>query len=141
IDVSEIRMPAANEKIQFIALRVVAAGGRDMQDGDQKGHKPNDGLASVRSRNGLAQRHCRKSMTADASAIRGISTFIATLRLSELDNHRVDSDAVARLDADFLDRAVALGAQNILHLHRLDHRQRLAGLDLLAFGDGNRNDK
>ena len=33
------------------------------------------------------------------------------------------------------DRAVALGAQHVLHLHRLDHRQHLAGLDFLAGRD------
>ena len=36
------------------------------------------------------------------------------------------------------DAAVALGAQHVLHLHRLDDRQRLAGLDLLALVDGER---
>jgi hypothetical protein len=45
------------------------------------------------------------------------------------------------LDADLLDGAVALGAQDVLHLHRLDDGQRLAGLDLLPFGDGERNDE
>ena len=30
---------------------------------------------------------------------------------------------------------VALGAQHVLHLHRLDHGERLAGLDLLALLD------
>ena len=34
--------------------------------------------------------------------------------------------------------AVALGAQHVFHLHRLDHGERLAGLDLLAFGDRDR---
>ena len=59
----------------------------------------------------------------------------------KLHDHRVDGDAVARLDADFLDDAVALGAQDVFHLHRLDHGQRLAGLDLLALGDRDRDDR
>ena len=45
------------------------------------------------------------------------------------------------LDADFFDGAVAFGPQDILHLHRLDDRQGLAGLDLLPFGHRQRNDQ
>ena len=33
------------------------------------------------------------------------------------------------------DRPGLFGAQDILHLHRLDHRERLAGLDLVALAD------
>ena len=40
-----------------------------------------------------------------------------------------------------LTTAVALGAQDVLHLHGLDHAQRLAGLDLLAGGDVDRLDQ
>ena len=40
------------------------------------------------------------------------------------------------LGVDLLHGAVALGAQHVLHLHRLDHGQRLADLDLLPLGNG-----
>ena len=38
---------------------------------------------------------------------------------------------------DLLDRAIAFRAQHVLHLHRLDHSERLAGLDLLPFANRN----
>src|SRR5207237_367498 len=47
--------------------------------------------------------------------------------------HRIDREAVARLRVDRLHCPRLFGAQDILHLHRFDHRERLAGLDLVAF--------
>ena len=55
--------------------------------------------------------------------------------LFEFEDHRVDGEAVAGLRVDLLHHAGFLGAQDILHLHRLDDRERLAGLDLVAFAD------
>src|SRR5258707_6684409 len=55
---------------------------------------------------------------------------------AEFENDFVDREAVADLGADLGDLAVALGAQHVLHLHRLHGGERLAGLDLLALGDG-----
>src|SRR5204863_9132867 len=50
----------------------------------------------------------------------------------ELDDLLVDLQAVAGLGVQGRDRAVLGRAQHVLHLHRLDHGERLAGLDLLA---------
>src|SRR5690349_13763581 len=55
--------------------------------------------------------------------------------LGKIHDHRINRQGVARLDADLLDGGVALGAQDVLHLHRLHHAKRLPGLDLLALGD------
>jgi hypothetical protein len=44
IDISEIRMPAADQEIQFVALRVVAISGCGMHHGNQDGHEPDDRL-------------------------------------------------------------------------------------------------
>jgi hypothetical protein len=41
--------------------------------------------------------------------------------LRKFHDHRVDGEAVAGLRQNFLDGHVALRAQDILHLHRLDH--------------------
>src|SRR5579863_3817599 len=62
-------------------------------------------------------------------------------RSGELHNYRIHGNTVARLDADSLDAAVALGAQDVLHLHRLDHGERLAGLDFLTRRDRDRDDQ
>ena len=59
----------------------------------------------------------------------------AAQRSLELQDHRVDGEAVAGLGVDRLDRAGFFGAQDILHLHRLDHGERLAGLDPVALAD------
>jgi hypothetical protein len=45
IDIAEIRMPAAGEKIELVALSVVATGGGRMHDIDQDGNHPDDRLA------------------------------------------------------------------------------------------------
>src|SRR3546814_7255685 len=50
----------------------------------------------------------------------------------ELDDDLIGGEAVARFGGDRLDHAVAFGAQDILHLHRLDDAEFLAGLDLPA---------
>src|SRR5208282_1444350 len=71
-----------------------------------------------------------------------VCVFGASARfLGEFHDYRVDGDAVARLDGYLLDDAVALGAQDVLHLHRLDDSQGFARLDLLAFGNGDRNNQ
>src|SRR5215471_1285289 len=57
----------------------------------------------------------------------------------ELHDHRVDGEAVAGLGPDRLHDAVALRAQDVLHLHGFDHRERLARLDLLALADRDRD--
>ncbi len=54
----------------------------------------------------------------------------------EFEDDLVDREAVADLGADLRHLAVALGAQDVLHLHRLHGGERLAGLDLLPLGDG-----
>src|ERR1700730_11085254 len=61
--------------------------------------------------------------------------------LRELEDHGIDRKAVALFGEDRLDGAVAFGAQHVLHFHRLDDRQRLACLDLLARHYGDRDDK
>src|SRR6185369_6133681 len=62
-----------------------------------------------------------------------------TTASGKLQDHRVHRQAVAGLGVDLLHRAVDLGAQHVLHLHRLDHRHGLAGFYFLAFlhRDGN----
>src|ERR1700722_20396097 len=61
--------------------------------------------------------------------------------LRKLQDHGIDRKAVALFGKDRLDGAVAFGAQHVLHLHRLDDRQRLARLDVLPHRDGDRDDK
>src|SRR3954447_1888880 len=58
--------------------------------------------------------------------------------LCELENDRIDCEAIAFLGVNFGNRAVALGAQHVFHLHRLDDAERLAGLDLLALDNVDR---
>ena len=65
---------------------------------------------------------------------------ISPVASRELEDHLIDREAVAGLRAQFGDRAVALGAQHVLHLHRLDDGERLAGLDLLTFLDDQRRE-
>ena len=50
----------------------------------------------------------------------------------EFDDRLIDAEAGTGLGMDLGHLAVALGAQDVLHLHGLDDRQFLAGLDLLA---------
>jgi len=56
----------------------------------------------------------------------------------EFEDYLVDSEAVAGICVDARDAAVTLGTQHVLHLHRFDNRERLAGLHLLALLDDNR---
>src|SRR5262249_6552863 len=56
----------------------------------------------------------------------------------ELHDHRVDGEAVAGLGLYHLHDAVALRAQDVLHLHGFDHGERLAGLYLLPLADRDR---
>jgi len=42
---------------------------------------------------------------------------------------------LAFFGVDLTDRAVLFGRQHVLHLHRFDDGERLAGLDLLALLD------
>ena len=53
----------------------------------------------------------------------------------EFEDHLVDGETVAGVGADACDAAVAFGTQHILHLHRLDDGERLAGFHLLALRD------
>src|SRR5262245_34463511 len=62
-------------------------------------------------------------------------------RSGEFQDNGGHGQAIAWLGIDFLDRAVDLGAQDVLHLHRFDNRDRLAGLDFLALFHSNRNDE
>src|SRR5712691_6276136 len=59
----------------------------------------------------------------------------------EFHDHRVHRETVSGPGVNLLHHAVALGAQHVLHLHRLDHGERLARLDLLAFGDRDGEDE
>src|SRR5262249_5064484 len=54
-------------------------------------------------------------------------------------DHRLDGGAVAGLAPGRLPDAVALLAQDVIHLHGFDHRERLARLDLLALADRDRD--
>src|SRR5205085_4182517 len=56
----------------------------------------------------------------------------------EFEDYLVDREAVTRVGADPRDAAVAFGAQHILHLHRFDDGERLAGFHLLALLDDDR---
>ena len=57
----------------------------------------------------------------------------------ELGQHLVGADAVAGLDVDHRDGAVALGADDVLHLHRFDDAERLARLHFLPGRDIHRD--
>src|SRR6476660_249746 len=59
----------------------------------------------------------------------------------EFQDHRIDRQAVAGLGIDLFDGAVDLGAQHVFHLHGLDHGDGLAGFDLLADRDRDRDDQ
>src|SRR5690606_20395354 len=61
--------------------------------------------------------------------------------LGELYQTLVGGDAVARLGADRLHHPVALGADDVLHLHGLEDGDDLAGLDLLAGRHVDRDDQ
>src|SRR4051812_4911594 len=56
----------------------------------------------------------------------------------ELEDHRIDGEAVALLGGDRRDGGVALRAQHVLHLHGLDDGERLARLHLLPGLDEDR---
>src|SRR4051812_28958046 len=56
-------------------------------------------------------------------------------RLCKSQDHGIDREAVAGPNLDALDDAVAFRAEHVLHFHGLDHRERLADLDLLALGN------
>src|SRR5271165_6056986 len=59
----------------------------------------------------------------------------------EFEDYLVDGEAVARAGADARDAAIPFGAQHILHFHRLDDRERLAGFHLLALLDDDRGEQ
>src|SRR5262249_2362756 len=64
-------------------------------------------------------------------AVTHATTGQPTQRASrELHDHRVDGEAVAGLGPDRFDDAVALRAQDVLHLPGFDHGHRLARLAL-----------
>src|SRR3546814_7305697 len=63
-----------------------------------------------------------------------ISDWSSDVCSSDLDR-LVDGEALAGAGVDLRHLAVAPGAQHVLHLHRLDHRQFLARLHRLAFRD------
>src|SRR5262249_28907883 len=60
---------------------------------------------------------------------------------SELEDHGIHRKAIARFCIDLLYDAVNFRTQHVLHLHRLDNRHGLAGLDLLALFHGDRNNE
>src|SRR6478752_520886 len=62
-------------------------------------------------------------------------------RSAEFEDYGIHRETVARFCVDFLYSAVDFRAQHVLHLHRLDNRHGLAGLDLLAFFHGDRNNE
>src|SRR5262245_19950459 len=62
-------------------------------------------------------------------------------RSGEFEDNGVHSQAIAWLGIDLLDRAVDLGAQDVLHLHRFHNRDRLAGHDFLPLFHSDRNDE
>src|SRR5215469_9802231 len=68
-----------------------------------------------------------------------LSTPAAGTKSFEFEDDLIDRQAVARRGGDARDTAVALGTQHVLHLHRLDDGQRLAGFDLLAGRDRDRD--
>src|SRR5688572_32636329 len=53
----------------------------------------------------------------------------------ELHDHVVHRERIARLDQKLLDLRIALGTQNVLHLHRLDHGKRVPRPDVLTARD------
>ena len=65
----------------------------------------------------------------------------ACARLLEFQDDLIDGQRIARGGTEFLHLAVAFGAQHVLHLHRLDHRQGFAGLDFEARFHGKRREQ
>src|SRR5581483_2040300 len=57
----------------------------------------------------------------------------------KFEDQRIDRQRRAGRRMNLLHSAVALGAQHVLHLHGFDHRERLAGLDLLPFDHRDRD--
>ena len=85
---------------------------------------------------------------ASTAGLQGIRYHVADLDALSLPAGSVDAvfahqsvHHVERLEEVLLDRAVALRAQHVLHLHRLDHREGLADLDLLPLADRDRLDE
>src|SRR5205823_206826 len=77
----------------------------------------------------------RRAMDCFASlAMTALSCSAVLLR--ELEYQRIHRQRRAGGGVNLLHRAVAFGAQHVLHLHGLDHGERLAGLDLLPLIDG-----
>src|SRR2546429_25912 len=57
------------------------------------------------------------------------------------DQHVAGAHRVTGRDADLLHGAAPLGVDVVLHLHRLEHEQRLAGLDGVALRDEHLHDR
>src|SRR5258708_2221800 len=70
--------------------------------------------------------HSRKPTPVTWPLIRRRNVVRSSLILLVLQNHCVDRQRVAGFGGDAFDRAVALGAQHVFHLHRLDDREHLA---------------
>src|SRR3954452_15009223 len=59
----------------------------------------------------------------------------------QLTDHRTAADALADLGGQTGDRAGLVGLDGLLHLHRLEHDDRVDLRDLLAVGDGDLDDR
>src|SRR3954447_23095632 len=59
----------------------------------------------------------------------------------QLTDHRTAADALADLGGQTGDRAGLVGLDGLLHLHRLEHDDRVALRDLLAGGDRHLDDR
>src|SRR3954453_22155320 len=59
----------------------------------------------------------------------------------QLTDHRTAADALADLGGQTGDRAGLVGLDGLLHLHRLEHDDRVALRDLLAVGDRHLDDR
>ena len=66
---------------------------------------------------------------------------MGVFNLVEFDHDLVGCNAVASADIDGFHGTIGFGADDILHLHRFDHANRLAFLDLLADLDIDRHDE
>src|SRR5215207_2527487 len=70
---------------------------------------------------------------------RGAPTI--SLPLLDDDQHVAGADRVTGADADLFHRPAALGVDVVLHLHRLEHEQRLTVFDGVAHGDEHLHDR
>src|SRR3546814_1718687 len=61
--------------------------------------------------------------------------------LLQLQNHRIDRQAIALRGVDAFHHPRLFGAQDIFHLHRLDRRERLAEFDRIALPDVQRDEQ